>query len=252
MNPATRTSRRGPARAAIRSARSIVAAGTTWGATLTLATISPAATTWPSNRVNSSSGSIRSIRSTRAVRTWTTPSCAATQVDPALGGPAGDEPGPADGRRQALGGLVLVEVGRVHREDRDPGRGERARPALDPHRRPAEGREVGRRTAAGPWPSAPRRRRGRGSGPPRPASGGGGRPGTIRSSRTRRPGQSAAARAASIARRVSTTAISARYVPSAWMSDPATTPSVACAAAAAIAAASPLVPMSAASTPDAR
>ena len=210
LNPATRTSRRGPARAAIRSAPLDRPAGTTWGATLTLATRSPAPTTWPSNRVNSSSGSIRSIRSTRR----------GPDVDDAVvrgqrstrlsAGPRSDSPGPRDGGGQPRGGLILVEVARLDDEDGDPGRRRASAGRPRPGRRVAPGSPGRRRSAGGPSTSAPRRRRGRGSRTAPARSRDGRRPGTIRSSRTRPPGQSAAASAASIARRTSTRAISAR------------------------------------------
>ena len=111
-------------------------AATTCGATLTLATRSPAATIEPSSRVKTSSGSIRFTRSSSAARTWRTPSCSARRSTRLWTGPRPDEPGPGDGVGEPQRGIVLVQIALVEDDDRD-------RP--DPERRiRGHGVEIGR------------------------------------------------------------------------------------------------------------
>ncbi len=91
-NGATET--RGRLRSACSPARTVDSA-TAWGATLTLATRSPARTIWPSNTVNASRGSTRLKRSSAPTRTCTTPSVAARRSTRLSLGPRRVVPGPA-------------------------------------------------------------------------------------------------------------------------------------------------------------
>ena len=68
-----------------RARRRRSAASTRCGATLTLATRSPVSTTWPSNAVKTSSGSIRLSRSSSAIADVEDAGRLGEQVDPALG-----------------------------------------------------------------------------------------------------------------------------------------------------------------------
>ncbi len=93
-NGATQTIGRLP-KSANRAPASTVAASTRWGAILTLATRSPFSTTWPSNAVKTSSGSIRLSRSSSAMRTLRTPAASARRSTRLWTGARIVSPGPA-------------------------------------------------------------------------------------------------------------------------------------------------------------
>ena len=244
-NGRTRTS--GPPRRAIDSPAARTASDTRCGPTLTLATRAPGATTWPSNTVNTSSGSSRLTRSSAAIRTATTPATAATRSTRDWAGPRSATPGspPGDGRGQPEPRLVLVDLARIRAQhgDRRPGRGAGDRDeiglAQPPALRPADAadREVAREH--GPHEAGGRAAARDDPLEPHP--------------RFRSPvAQPSRASAASIARRVYTTAIAARYSALAWMSELTVRPPTTFAAAAATASADPSVPTSASSTSVAR
>ncbi len=97
------------------SARSRTAAGMRWGAILALATSSPPATTCPSNRLNTSMASIRLSRSSRAIRTWTTPAAAASRSTRLSAGPGSARRLPSV--RRAAGPLRLRGCRRARDQD---------------------------------------------------------------------------------------------------------------------------------------
>ena len=97
---ATQTIGRLP-KSANRAPASTVAASTRWGAILTLATRSPFSTTWPSNAVKTSSGSMRLSRSSSAMRTLRTPAASARRSTRLWTGPGSSAPDRRRPRRDA-------------------------------------------------------------------------------------------------------------------------------------------------------